>query len=102
MEWNRRVSGTKTRLDQEVVSRGLITTRSQAETYIKLGKVRVNNQPITKPGQMVSVSDKISISSTEQYVSRAGLKLASVAQSLGLDFKDKTVLDVGSSTGGLM
>ena len=36
----------------------------------------------------------------ENYVSRAGLKLASVAQSLQLDFKDKVVLDVGSSTGG--
>src|SRR5690606_9611987 len=29
-----------------------------------------------------------------------GLKLASVAKLLGLDFKDKAVLDVGSSTGG--
>lgn len=37
---------------------------------------------------------------TEQYVSRAGLKLASVAEALRLDFKGKTVLDVGSSTGG--
>lgn len=36
----------------------------------------------------------------EQYVSRAGLKLASVAQALVLDFKGVTVLDVGSSTGG--
>lgn len=36
----------------------------------------------------------------QQYVSRAGLKLASVAEALKLDFKDKTVLDVGSSTGG--
>lgn len=36
----------------------------------------------------------------EQYVSRAGLKLESVAQALKLDFHNKTVLDVGSSTGG--
>lgn len=34
------------------------------------------------------------------YVSRAGLKLASVADKFGLDFTDKRVLDVGSSTGG--
>jgi 23S rRNA (cytidine1920-2'-O)/16S rRNA (cytidine1409-2'-O)-methyltransferase len=34
------------------------------------------------------------------YVSRAGLKLDSVAGRLGLNFKNKTVLDVGSSTGG--
>jgi 23S rRNA (cytidine1920-2'-O)/16S rRNA (cytidine1409-2'-O)-methyltransferase len=37
---------------------------------------------------------------SDQYVSRAGLKLASVAQTLRLDFTDKLVLDVGSSTGG--
>jgi len=35
-----------------------------------------------------------------QYVSRGALKLESVAHKFGLDFKDKLVLDVGSSTGG--
>ncbi len=34
------------------------------------------------------------------YVSRAALKLASVSQKFNLDFKNKVVLDVGSSTGG--
>ncbi len=33
-------------------------------------------------------------------MSRAGLKLASVAETLKLNFGDKVVLDVGSSTGG--
>ena len=36
----------------------------------------------------------------QTYVSRGGLKLASVADKLGIEFKDKTVIDVGSSTGG--
>jgi 23S rRNA (cytidine1920-2'-O)/16S rRNA (cytidine1409-2'-O)-methyltransferase len=36
----------------------------------------------------------------ERFVSRAGQKLASVAEKLELNFKDKVVLDVGSSTGG--
>ncbi len=35
-----------------------------------------------------------------KYVSRAGLKLASVAEALKLSFNAKVVLDVGSSTGG--
>lgn len=35
-----------------------------------------------------------------EYVSRAALKLASVAEVLELDFRDKIVLDIGSSTGG--
>jgi 23S rRNA (cytidine1920-2'-O)/16S rRNA (cytidine1409-2'-O)-methyltransferase len=91
---------TKNRLDQELVKRGLVATRSQAESYIKLGKVEVNGQVINKSGHFVSDSDKIELLQSEQYVSRAGLKLASVAAELNLDFKDKTVLDVGSSTGG--
>lgn len=35
-----------------------------------------------------------------EYVSRGGDKLASVASKFGLDFRGKTVMDVGSSTGG--
>jgi 23S rRNA (cytidine1920-2'-O)/16S rRNA (cytidine1409-2'-O)-methyltransferase len=77
-----------------------VSTRSQAESYIRLGKVSVNKKVVTKPGALVSESDVIKLLAQEQYVSRAGLKLASVAQALGLDFKGKVVLDVGSSTGG--
>lgn len=84
----------------ELVQRGLVRTRSQAESYIKLGKVQVNGKTADKSGSLVGSQDKITFTSTEQYVSRAGLKLASVAEKLELNFKDKEVLDVGSSTGG--
>lgn len=90
----------KKRLDQALVSRGLVSTRSQAESYIRLGKVAVNKKIITKAGTMVGESDTIKLTTKEQYVSRAGLKLSSVAKSLGLDFRGTVVLDVGSSTGG--
>lgn len=88
------------RLDQRLTQLGLTSTRSQAENYIKLGDVKVNRQTITKPGYQVGDADKITLTAKEQYVSRAALKLASVAQTLKLDFKNKVVLDVGSSTGG--
>jgi 23S rRNA (cytidine1920-2'-O)/16S rRNA (cytidine1409-2'-O)-methyltransferase len=90
----------KQRLDQTLVERSLVSTRSQAESYIKLGEVQVNGKVITKAGYPVGEQDKIRLSVKEQYVSRAGLKLASVSQILKLDFRDQTVLDVGSSTGG--
>lgn len=38
--------------------------------------------------------------SDEQYVSRGGLKLSSVAQKFELQLAGKTILDIGSSTGG--
>ncbi len=90
----------KRRLDAELTSRGLVPTRSQAESWIKLGKVTVDGREITKPGHFVTEQSDIKLNTNEQYVSRAGLKLASVAKLLGLRFKDKVVLDVGSSTGG--
>ncbi|HVV25479.1 MAG TPA: TlyA family RNA methyltransferase [Candidatus Saccharimonadales bacterium] len=88
------------RLDHYLVRRGLVATRSQAESYIKLGQVTVNRKVITKPGQLVRPADEVALTAAEQYVSRAGLKLASVAAALKLDFADKIMLDVGSSTGG--
>ncbi len=90
----------KKRLDAELTRRGLVPTRSQAESWIKLGKVSVNGQVVMRPGHFVTQSTTITLDADERYVSRAGLKLASVAQLLKLDFRDKFVLDVGSSTGG--
>lgn len=90
----------KIRLDKAMAARGLVQTRSEAENWIKLGKVTVNGQPATKAGHMVADDDNILLQTTERYVSRAGLKLASVANKLSIQFNDKIVLDVGSSTGG--
>jgi 23S rRNA (cytidine1920-2'-O)/16S rRNA (cytidine1409-2'-O)-methyltransferase len=91
---------TKQRLDIELTRRGITTSRSQSESWVKLGKVTVDGKVITKPGHFVREDSDIKLSAKEQYVSRAGLKLASVAEVLGMDFRDKVVLDVGSSTGG--
>lgn len=91
---------TKQRLDIELAKRGLTTSRSQSESWIKLGKVTVDGTVVTKPGFFVRPDAEIKLMATEQYVSRAGLKLASVAELLKLRFADAVVLDVGSSTGG--
>ena len=83
-----------------MADKGLVQSRSQAGSYIKLGKVKVEGRVVTKPGQLVHESQEINLMSEDQYVSRAALKLASVTKALKLDFKNKVVLDVGSSTGG--
>jgi 23S rRNA (cytidine1920-2'-O)/16S rRNA (cytidine1409-2'-O)-methyltransferase len=88
------------RLDVALTTRGLVSSRSQAESWIKLGRVKVAGKVITKPGFAVSEDMQLVLDAPEQYVSRAGLKLASVADALKVDFRGKTVLDVGSSTGG--
>ena len=90
----------KTRLDQLLVIKGLVSSRSQAESWIGLGKVTVDGRAATKAGQFVREDADVRLAAEEKYVSRAGLKLASVAKLLSVDFAGKTVLDVGSSTGG--
>lgn len=91
---------TKERLDKVMCQRKMVETRSAAENWIRLGKVQINGVPAKKPGQLVSEHDSVVLTARERYVSRAGLKLASVARTLQLDFTGATVLDVGSSTGG--
>lgn len=91
---------TKQRLDILMTTLGLTSSRSQSESWIKLGKVTVDGKVQSKPGFFVNENALIKLNTKEQYVSRAGLKLASVAQVLGLDFNNKIVLDIGSSTGG--
>lgn len=90
----------KIRLDNYLVNKGLATTRSQAENYIKLGWVIVDGQAATKPGTNISKMSVVKLTSPIRYVSRAALKLESVADKFKLDFRGKAVLDVGSSTGG--
>jgi 23S rRNA (cytidine1920-2'-O)/16S rRNA (cytidine1409-2'-O)-methyltransferase len=94
------MSSGKKRLDVALARKGLVSTRSQAESYIKLSKVKVNGKIVSKPGALVSDDDTLEIRGQEQYVSRAALKLESVAVKLRLSFKNKVILDVGSSTGG--
>jgi 23S rRNA (cytidine1920-2'-O)/16S rRNA (cytidine1409-2'-O)-methyltransferase len=90
----------KQRLDAALTERKLVASRSQAESWVRLGKVTVDGKVEMKPGRFVQSNAVISLHADEQYVGRAGLKLASVAELLHLDFRDKIVLDVGSSTGG--
>jgi len=95
------VDGRKrARLDIALAQRKMTASRSQSESWIKLGKVIVDGQVIVKPGHFVGLNADIKLLADVQYVSRAGLKLESVANILKIDFNDKVVLDVGSSTGG--
>lgn len=90
----------KQRLDKFLFQVGLVGSRSQAENYIRLGKVTVNKKVIQKAGYTVTDSDIVQLVADCTYVSRAGFKLAGASESFKLDFNGKIVLDIGSSTGG--
>jgi|AntRauTorckE6833_2_1112554.scaffolds.fasta_scaffold00123_5 23S rRNA (cytidine1920-2'-O)/16S rRNA (cytidine1409-2'-O)-methyltransferase len=90
----------KVRLDQYLLHQNFARSRSQASNLIGLGKVQLNGAVVTKSGHIVGENDSVLVTSTDRYVSRAAYKLDSVVKQLGISFVDKTVLDVGSSTGG--
>lgn len=91
---------SRQRLDEYLVVSGQAPSRSQAASIIKLGDVKINGRLVIKPGHFVLPGDQVRVKPRQHYVSRAGLKLASVAEALSLNFSNKVVLDVGSSTGG--
>lgn len=90
----------KLRLDRALLKHGLADTRRQADSYIKLGYVSVNDQINDNPESFIPSSAKLALSVKESYVSRGAYKLDSVVNSLQLSFKNMVVLDVGSSVGG--
>lgn len=87
------------RLDKYLVNK-YNYSRSRATDLIKLGSVSVNGKVILKPAKQIAIADEIVIFDKIKYVSRAGLKLEEAIDHFNLDFKNKTILDVGSSTGG--
>lgn len=76
-------------------------SREKARYYIKNGDVSVNGTVIEKPSYDVSEKDGVEIRDSIGFVGKGGLKLKKAIESFRLNFFDKTVLDVGASTGGL-
>jgi 23S rRNA (cytidine1920-2'-O)/16S rRNA (cytidine1409-2'-O)-methyltransferase len=90
----------KKRIDEMLVERGLAASVKEAAALVMSGDVMVNDHREDKSGTSVADDASIRVKDRSKYVSRGGDKLASVAEVLKLDFTDKIVLDVGSSTGG--
>lgn len=88
------------RLDQKMLELGITKTRSQAENFIKLGYVSVDGKVINKSGFFVKENSKIKLKKITSFVGKGGLKLESANKKFKVAFKNKVVLDVGSSTGG--
>lgn len=90
------------RLDVFLVDNKYTETRNKASQLIKNSKVKVNEKIITKNGYEISPNDKIEIIENDvlEFVSRGGHKLDKAINVFSLDFKDKVICDIGSSTGG--
>lgn len=95
-----------TRLDLLLVQQQLASSRTHARKLIDAGRVLLADgnhwRPANKASQSVSEDTRIQVEPLpeDQYVSRAGLKLAGILEQTGLNPTGWRALDVGCSTGG--
>lgn len=91
----------KVRVDKELVARSLVESRERAQILVMAGLVFANGQKVVKPAQLISEDTELEVRGKAcPYVSRGGLKLEEAMRAFSLDFKDRSCLDLGSSTGG--
>ncbi len=91
----------KTRLDQLLVDRGLVTSRERARAHILAGHVRVEGQAVTKAGAQVAPEAEVSLTTPDHpYVGRGGVKLAHALDVFNIRVDGRECLDIGASTGG--
>ena len=88
------------RLDLELVSRGLVESREQAQRLILAGEVWVDGQRWDKASKPCAAAAAIEVRGADRYVSRGGHKLEGALKGFQLDVTNLRCLDMGASTGG--
>jgi 23S rRNA (cytidine1920-2'-O)/16S rRNA (cytidine1409-2'-O)-methyltransferase len=96
------VSGSpyRVRLDQLLVSRGLVESRSRARAAIEAGGVTVDGQPARSASQLFEEDVVLTAVEAHRFVGRGALKLDHALTLWPVAVEGRVVLDVGASTGG--
>lgn len=91
----------KRRLDQMLVERGLVESRTRAQALVMAGLVFSGETKMAKSGQQLPEDAPLDVRGRDHpWVSRGGIKLAHAIEEFTLDPSGVTAMDVGSSTGG--
>ncbi|MBU2523863.1 TlyA family RNA methyltransferase [Patescibacteria group bacterium] len=95
----------KVRLDDLLVTKGISTSKSKAQTLIKSGGVQIAEITVIKPGRLINSGTEIQvsknkISKSQKYVGRGALKLEAAIKEFKIPIKDKIAVDLGACTGG--
>jgi 23S rRNA (cytidine1920-2'-O)/16S rRNA (cytidine1409-2'-O)-methyltransferase len=91
----------KVRLDQLLVDRGLVESKTRAQALIMAGNVYSETKRMDKAGQKVAEDIAIELKGQDHpWVSRGGLKLVKGLEEFQIDVTGFIAVDVGSSTGG--
>jgi len=93
--------GARRRVDRELVRRGLVASREEAQRVIAERRVQVDGAPVRKPATLVLPGQRLIVGGPPpRFVSRGGEKLQGAIDRFGLDLSGLRVLDAGISTGG--
>ncbi len=90
------------RLDQLLIFKGLVESRTKAQQMIENGFVLLDGKVCTKPSKKCHLDSKIVILDDLKYVSRAGYKLEGLLKEYKIEVSGKIACDIGSSTGGFI
>ena len=91
----------KLRVDQLLLDRGLVESRTRAQALILAGKVYSGDRRVDKPGTPFPDDAPLDVRGQDHpWVSRGGVKLAHALDHFGLSPAGCVCLDVGASTGG--
>jgi 23S rRNA (cytidine1920-2'-O)/16S rRNA (cytidine1409-2'-O)-methyltransferase len=93
----------RSRLDAELVRRGLARSREHAVTLIAEGRVLVGGQAATKPATGVEAGAPVVVRTdpdTPSWVSRGAHKLLGALEAFPVPVEGRRALDAGASTGG--
>ncbi|OBX20661.1 RNA methyltransferase [Erythrobacter sp. QSSC1-22B] len=91
----------KRRIDQLLVERGLVESRTRAQALVMAGLVFSNETKLAKPGQQLPEDAPLEVRGRDHpWVSRGGIKLAHALAHFDLDPAGANAMDIGSSTGG--
>ncbi len=72
----------------------------KARSLIMAGQVFVKSNKISIASEKIDLADEIVVKQSKEWVSRGAHKLLEALKDFNLDFENKVILDIGSSTGG--
>ena len=88
------------RADIFLVENGIASSRNEAQTAIRAGKVRIDGKIVQKPSQPIKSGTDVAYERAHPYVSRGALKLLAALDEFSLSPEGRVCIDIGASTGG--